>query len=121
MAASALMSIFPKIERLQDVLPHVEHKREIMLMRGAGDTYILCYVFMATATFDTAMARECRGIAFDRDGRIISRPLHKFFNVGEKAHTARNVLPWHEASRVMDKLDGSMIHTAWLDGQLRWK
>lgn len=112
------MTLFPKIERLDDVLPHVEHKREIMLMRGAGDSYILCYLFVDNATFDSPQARECRGIAFDRDGKLVARPLHKFFNVGEKPATAREILPWHDATRVMEKLDGSMIHTAWMYDRL---
>ena len=52
--------------------------------------------------------RECRGIAFGPDGKIISRPFHKFFNVGEREDT-----PFldsdYEHYTVYDKLDGSMV------------
>jgi hypothetical protein len=36
-------------------------------------------------TFDNEWARECRGITFYPDGRIASRSMHKFFNIGDEA------------------------------------
>jgi RNA ligase len=61
-------------------------------------------------------ARECRGITFDRQGRIAARPLHKFFNVGEREETQEQNLPWNDVTRVMDKRDGSMITAMIIDG-----
>ena len=67
-------------------------------------------------TFDTAIARECRGLKFDADGRIIARPFHKFFNLGEKERVED--IDWSAPHQLFDKLDGSMIHPAMLNGEM---
>ena len=40
------------------------------------------------------LRRECRGLAFTSDGKIVARRFHKFFNVGERDDTkvSSNVL-----------------------------
>lgn len=54
--------------------------------------------------------REARGIAFLKEtGEIISRPFHKFFNLGERDETDLDVFSFRDAWP-MEKLDGSMIH-----------
>jgi len=58
-----------------------------------------------------SILRECRGLAFDMGGRVISRPLHKFFNLGEKLETQPDVVPWDARYSALEKLDGSMIRT----------
>lgn len=61
--------------------------------------------------YDTVWMREVRGITFcARTGSIISRPLHKFFNINEREETQLKKLDWSKIVRVMDKRDGSMIH-----------
>lgn len=109
---------FPRITHLNDILPHVQHKKEIALLRGSEDSYILCYLFMDKDTFDIPLARECRGIVFDREGNLVGRPIHKFFNIGEKPETLKHVLPWDNVISVTEKLDGSMIHTVWMNNKL---
>lgn len=53
--------------------------------------------------------REFRGIKFAKDGTILARPFHKFFNWGEKeAEMAQ--FDFNQPFVIMDKLDGSMIH-----------
>jgi RNA ligase len=106
---------FPTIRTLADVLPHIAAKPEIHVRPGPLGSTVVCYQFQDSDTFDNAYAAECRGIVFDRDGNIAARPLHKFFNVGERPGTQPDL---ESAVRVMDKRDGSMIHTVWLDGQL---
>lgn len=63
--------------------------------------------------------REFRGIKFDKQGNLIARPFHKFFNWGEKeaemAHFDFN-MPFV----IMDKLDGSMIHPMLVDDKIVW-
>jgi RNA ligase len=55
--------------------------------------------------------REARGIKFNRrTGRIIARPFHKFFNIGEKQETKAHNVDWSDDLRVLEKMDGSMIH-----------
>lgn len=88
---------------------HKEEIREIDLGRGL---VTFCYMIAAESTFDDAWSRECRGIVFDTTtGGVVARPLHKFFNVNERPATHIDALDWSRVSRVMDKRDGSMIHT----------
>lgn len=89
----------------------VGEKEEIRFMTQDNGTVVCSYVVSMEATFDNAYARECRGIVFCEDGNVIARPLHKFFNVNEKETTRIENLPWDQVVRVMDKRDGSMIHT----------
>lgn len=69
------------------------------------DGYIVFdYNMNDSHSFDDPVASEMRGIAFDYDGNIVSRPLHKFFNLGEKP-----VELDLDNAVVTEKLDGSMI------------
>lgn len=114
--------MFKAIHRLADVQPAVAHKKEIRFQPQANGVTVGCYLFMDSATFDSPEALECRGIAFDQEGRICSRPLHKFFNLGEKAWlTADRLLQRDDLVAVFEKLDGSMMATAWVDGALHWR
>ena len=56
-----------------------------------------------------AIRRECRGIAFSPDGKLISRPLHKFWNAGEKRETLLENIDLSKPHVIMTKMDGSMI------------
>lgn len=111
------MSNFPQIRTIDDIRPFVKDKKEISFIKGPEDSTIVCYQFQDSNTFDSPQAAECRGIVFDRNGNVAARPLHKFFNLGEKGETVDS-LDWSRVTRVMDKADGSMINTVWLDGKL---
>lgn len=104
------------IQHIDDVRPFVAHKNEIVF-RQNGDLTLGVYVFSDKDTFDTPQALECRGIAFDANGNIISRPLHKFFNLGENANSSLEAVRQKTLLNVFEKLDGSMIATANLNGQ----
>ncbi|MEP3276828.1 MAG: RNA ligase [Stappiaceae bacterium] len=97
------------IETLEDVLPHVVPDTGIIHSDHGGYS-VINYVFSIDNTFDTPMARECRGLKFDPEGKLMARPFHKFFNLGEKRPPQEE--PWHESHLVLDKLDGSMVHPA---------
>ena len=112
------MSIFPVINHINDLLPHIEGHDEIKVMRGTNDSQIVCYMFADKNTFSNPWLRECRGIVFGRGGNIVGRPLHKFFNIGEREDTLMSALDLTKASRMMDKRDGSMIHTVWMNNML---
>ena len=112
--------MFPTIRTINDVLPFIATKKEIASIPGPAGSTTICYQFQDSETFDSPQARECRGIVFDRDGNIAARPLHKFFNLGEHGETADSI-DASQVFRVMDKLDGSMIHTVWLDNEMRLK
>ena len=113
---------FKIIHDINDIKPFVSHKEEIKFNIKSNGTTIGCYVFKDSKTFDSLEALECRGIIFDASGKIISRPLHKFFNLGERADlTLAKISQRTDIAAIFEKIDGSMIATAWIDGhaQLR--
>lgn len=86
-------------------------KDEIRFMEQSNDTVVCSYLVSMEGTFDNPYTCEARGIVFDKTGKVIARPLHKFFNINEKEATKVENLDWTQVVRVMDKRDGSMIHT----------
>jgi RNA ligase len=112
---------FPKIRSLDDVLPAIEGLEEFFVARKDG--YIVVnYMVTMSDTFPAveneidAIRRECRGILFYPDGRIMSRRLHKFFNVNERDETQFNSIDWNQPHVILEKLDGSMITPVVLGG-----
>ncbi len=106
---------FPILNSANDLREKVLHKEEIREASvtpeaAGGELSTFCYMIAAENTFDDSWSRECRGIVFDRKG-VAGRPLHKFFNVNEREETQAHALDWSKVVRVMDKRDGSMIHT----------
>ena len=107
---------FPTIKNLNDILPHIEDMDEFKVFHKEWYT-VVNYVVAHEETFKwnesdvigSAIRRECRGLIFNQDGVIISRPYHKFFNVGEKDETQTHLVNLHEPHVVLEKLDGSMI------------
>lgn len=100
---------FPCIESLGDVEPHVCYEKGFVISRRRDYT-VVDYVYVVADTFSTPISMECRGLKFDRDGRIIGRPFHKFFNLGERQRIED--VDWSARHRVQAKLDGSMVHPA---------
>jgi RNA ligase len=114
--------MFKTIRHISDVEPAVSGKKEIRFLAQPNGVTLGCYLFMDSKTFDSPEALECRGIAFDRTGHVVSRPLHKFFNIGEKEWLAPDrLVSRDDIVAIYDKLDGSMVATAWIDGQLKWR
>jgi len=66
------------------------------------------------------LLRDLRGLIFDEHGKIISRPLHKFFNMNEMVEHHYDNLPWDQGFEVIEKLDGSMVRPFLLGGKIRW-
>lgn len=115
---------FPHIEHIDQLKEKVGHMQEIRFMEQDNGFTVVCYMISDEDTFhgeNAAWARECRGITFDRNGRIAGRPLHKFFNVGECEETQKYNLNWSEVVHVMDKRDGSMIHPVLVNGNVSFK
>ena len=61
------------------------------------------------ATRNKAIRRECRGLVFDKNGYLISRPYHKFFNVNQTDETQLHKVDFTKPHKILEKLDGSMI------------
>lgn len=104
--------MFPRITTLDDLLPYISGWEEIRVAEKEN-TYVVRYMVSNPLlwTSQCPFLRECRGITFDRKTReVISRPYHKFFNVNEYPETNSAVVDFFRAHRVLEKLDGSMIH-----------
>lgn len=112
---------FPEIRTIEDVLPHIEGRSEFIVAEREFGT-VINYVVAMADTFDmagpedlgAAIRRECRGIIFDTEGRIMSRPFHKFFNVNEREETQTHLIDVSQPHVIMEKMDGSMIRPIWL-------
>ena len=105
---------FPLITHLDDV-KKVLDKEEFILV-DKGDYQVITYVYQDSTTFTDPLHAECRGIIFDKDGHIMSRRFHKFFNLGEKDLE----VDWNQPHVILEKLDGSMISPIEIDGCIRW-
>ena len=108
---------FPEIRTIDDVLPSIKDFDEFKVIEKDGYT-VIDYVFVDKHSFDDIMRRECRGIIFDRNGYLISRPFHKFFNLGEREETQPEKIDLSKKHEVLIKADGSMIRPVMLDGSV---
>ncbi len=109
---------FPEINHIDDVLLQIEERPEFKVMDKGWYT-VINYMVAFEDTFSLIrhrthynmwMRRECRGLIFDTaTGNLISRPYHKFFNVGERAETNLDKIDLTQPHVVLEKLDGSMI------------
>lgn len=122
---------FPTIKTIDDVLPAIKDKPEFIVAEK-NDYCVVNYVVNKPDTFHmwwerdpsytdemwanrleennwAAIWRECRGMIFDHNGDILSRPLHKFFNCGEREEVLPNKINLSEDYEILDKLDGSMV------------
>jgi RNA ligase len=107
---------FPDLNHISDVLPHIEGREEFRVMEKDWYT-VINYAVAFDTTFEwdsndpvgSSVRRECRGLIFDDNGVLISRPYNKFFNAGEKEETQLNKINLYEPHVVLEKLDGSMI------------
>lgn len=114
--------MFQKIQHIDDIRSAVADVKEIRFSESPNGATIGCYMFADSHTFDTPESLECRGIAFGADGTVVSRPLHKFFNLGEKAWLSPELLrDRKDIAAIFEKLDGSMLVTAWVGGKLQWR
>jgi RNA ligase len=105
--APARMRRYPEIRHLDDIAHRVDPERGVHLFTH-GDVLILRYVSARPNTFETELDLECRSLIFDRDsGDLLSRSLHKFFNLGEREALAD--LPLEEGADLSLKIDGTML------------
>jgi RNA ligase len=118
---------FPEIRSIHDVLPHIEGRSEFIVAEREFGT-VINYAVAYADTFDMsgpedltgAIRRELRGIIFDTEGCIMSRPFHKFFNVGEREETQPYLLDFSRDHTIMTKVDGSMLRPIIHKGKIRW-
>ena len=125
---------FPHITHINDVLPAIEGHDEFIVAEREHYTVVNYIVAMAD-TFpevrrkvgdtweedcDHAIRRECRGLLFYPDGRIMARRLHKFFNINERDETQFHEIDFTHPHVILEKLDGSMITPIMTEAGIRW-
>lgn len=117
---------FPYITHIDTVLPHIIGRDEFVVA-DKGDYKVVNYVVTTADTFTdvddddgSSIRRECRGLVFDRDGKVMSRRFHKFFNVNERDETRFEKIDFSQPHRFLAKLDGSMVSPIFIDGGVRW-
>ncbi len=118
------LAIFPELISIDPLLVAVKDLPEIAVIEdhkyGIGTVmYNVAFEETWASPFDTKdpgeayrrlLVREARGTKFDlATRRIISRPYHKFFNIGEKAETLPRMIDFTKPHFIMEKLDGSML------------
>ena len=117
---------FPTITHLDQVRPAIAGCDEFIIAeRDWG--YVVNYMVAMSDTFPfvfteaDAIRRECRGLLFYKDGSIMARRLHKFFNINERDETQFHAVNWSQPHVILEKLDGSMITPVIMpDGGIRW-
>ena len=116
---------FPRIYHIDDVLPAIQDSPEFIVAEKDGYK-VVNYVVATHDTFPdvadgfAAIRRECRGLVFDLEGKLINRRYHKFFNVNERDETAIHAIDWSRPHVILEKLDGSMVSPCYVNGHLRW-
>ena len=63
------MHSFPRIEHVDDLLPHIKDKPEIIKIEK-DNSIIFDYVYQTPDTFDNPYALECRGIKFHKNSGL---------------------------------------------------
>lgn len=97
--------------------PRVKFKTEDV----DGETFtIISYMIADSNLWTQPLALETRGITFDSTGKCVSRPLQKFFNVGEREETQLNNLEFYN-SIFVEKRDGSMLIPVLINDKIHWK
>lgn len=115
------MSNFPTITNLTEFKANVGDVKGIEFKTNEYGYTVASYHILESDVFKSQYARECRGITFDPDGNVASRPFHKFFNLNENQFTQEGNVDWSSVTSVMDKMDGSMITPVLIDGDIIFK
>jgi len=118
------MAYFPFLTTAQPLLDAVKDMPEIAVHQDPthGYGFVMYQVAFEETFADPSTAatpeererrfllREARGLKFDWETKkVLSRPYHKFFNIGEKLETQPAVINWSQPHLIMEKLDGSML------------
>lgn len=119
---------FPQIDHIEQVLEVIKDKPEFIVKNDTDNKIrIVNYNVSMEDTFPkitdekSKILRECRGITFDmKSGKILSRKLHKFFNVNEREETLIRNLDFTKPYDLPEKLDGSMITGLVRDKKNQW-
>ena len=65
--------------------------------------------------------KECRGITFDEEGDLISRPFQKFYNLNENPLNTEENFDWDNVTGCTEKIDGCLINVIVVRSQIYFK
>eukprot|EP01128_Nolandella_sp_AFSM9_P000304 TRINITY_DN10471_c0_g1_i1.p1 TRINITY_DN10471_c0_g1~~TRINITY_DN10471_c0_g1_i1.p1 ORF type:complete len:503 (-),score=108.84 TRINITY_DN10471_c0_g1_i1:100-1608(-) len=127
------MSIFPQNIRIGEVREAIEGRADFRELVFDDHSVFVYYLGLAKDIFPDPLTapteklkrlyqlrRECRGLVFGKDGTLLARRFHKFFNVGEQAETEPAQIDLSQPYVVTEKLDGTMISPYFSNGKLRF-
>jgi RNA ligase len=112
------MTSFPSLKDIDQVREAIKGRPEFFESEREALGYkyhVFNYMVGHTDSFDCPIRRECRGLIFDANGKVLSRRFHKFFNLGEKEETFADRIDWTQPHTIQEKMDGSMITPLVLD------
>jgi RNA ligase len=114
-----MSNTFPIIDDIEQVREAIKDRPEFI--EAVRDDYIVFnYMVAHEDSFDCPIRRECRGLIFSKNGKVLSRRFSKFFNLGEKEYTQPHNIDWNRPHVVLEKLDGSMVSPLIINGEVRW-
>lgn len=119
------MNKFPEIYNIDQFNEILSNKREVKLKIEEVDGVkiaVISYSVQKQNTFNSDLARECRGITFNYEtGEVIARPFHKFFNINEREDTQVDKIHWCDVRTINTKFDGSLIMPVLINDKIFWK
>jgi RNA ligase len=123
--------IFPTLKHIDEIKEAVKNSKEFVFNK-VGNFIFSSYKITSGNTFpdpdtftkeeeirNAKIRREIRGLVFDSEtGKLVSRTLHKFFNINEREETHESKIKFDQENVfILEKLDGSMV-TPLLDNNL---
>ena len=110
---------WPVITHVNDILPMLDRNPAIRMFTH-DDIQVVRYMINSPDVFTTPLDLEARGLIFETStGKLLSRPLHKFFNLGERMQI-EDIIDDNDGGVFQDKLDGSMVAGFVLNDVLRF-
>ena len=129
------LTVFPQNLSLLEFREAIKGRNDYREITYDDEGFVLfSYLFMGKDTFlnpneegiseDTKrvrkLLRECRGIVFSTEGKILARRFHKFFNVNEGPETHEGLVDLSHKHVLLVKLDGSMVSPIVHNGHIFW-
>ena len=111
-----IISEFKKI--VKDETYIVEHEFQIEDQKFYSYRYIL---LLSDYWKQNEYYQECRGITFDKNGNIVSRPFKKFYNLNENPSNTKESFDWNNVAAIYEKIDGCLISTLIVNNKVYFK
>lgn len=87
-------------------------------VRELNGLHVVDYLETFPELYTNPILRECRGLIFNSKGEVVSRPYHKFANVGE--FVGVDEIDFNRPHHILEKLDGSMVRAVEVGGEVQF-